>query len=165
MRYQVVVLAEEIGSAIRIDALSFQRSVGGEPLGTFNDFKMYMGLSDGDQLSTNYMDNYIDGTRTQVLAADPYVNGAASPNQWFEVQLDTPYWYNGQDNLIIEVEWSSGAGSLYTWQWNGGTDRCLIGPYGASTGDYTDAIVPHLILDGTLSLESGTFGAIKAAFQ
>jgi hypothetical protein len=164
MRYQVVVLASELGSAIRIDELSFQRAVGGEPVATFNDFKMYMGLGAGDQLTTDYMANYISGTRTQVLAASPYSNGAANPNDWFDVVLDSPYWYNGQDNLIIEVEWSSGAGSLYNWQWNGGSDRCVIGAYGASTGSSTESLVPHLILNGTLSLESSTFGAIKAAF-
>lgn len=164
MHYQVVVLASEINSAILIDRISFQRSVGGEPMGTFNDFKVYMGVSGSDQLSLDYQANYIDGTRIQVLAGDPYVNGAASPNTWFDVVLDTPYWYNGQDNLIIEVEWSSGAGSLYTWQWNGGSDRSVIGEYGASTGAYTESLVPHLILNGTLSLESTTFGAIKASF-
>jgi hypothetical protein len=164
MRYQVVVLASDIGDAILLNELSWQRSVGGEPVGTFTNFKMYLGLCASDQLTTDYEANYISGTRTQVLAASPYVNGATNPDDWFDVVLDTPYWYNGQDNLIIEVEWSSGAGSLYNWQWNGGSDRCVIGAYGASTGSSTESLVPHLILNGTLSLESSTFGAIKAAF-
>jgi hypothetical protein len=164
MRYQVVVLASEIGSAIRIDELSFQRSIGGEPVGTFNNFKVYMGLCASDQLTTSFDDNYISGTRIMVLADSPYVNGAPNPFDWFDVVLDTPYWYNGQDNLIIEVEWSSGAGSLYTWQWNGGTNRCVIGSYGSSEGGSLESSVPHMILNGTLSLESSTFGAIKAAF-
>lgn len=164
MHYQVVVLDSDIGSALTIDQLSWMRSVGGEAMGTFNDFKIYMGLCASDQLTTDYMANYITGTRYLVLSSSQYVNGTPSPNEWFDVVLDTPYWYNGQDNLLIEVEWSSGSGSLYTWQWNGGGARSVIGGYGQSIGSYTESVVPHLMLNGTLALEQTTFGAIKASF-
>ena len=165
MRYQVVVLASEIGDALNIENFEWKRSIGGEPMATFNDFKIYMGVSTLDQLTTNYDANYISGTKTLVLDSSSYLNGTANPNEWFDVILDTPYWYNGQDNLIIEIEWSSGVGSLYTWHWDGGTARSVVGGYGHAIGDYTESLVPNLKLNGVLSLESTTFGTIKAAFR
>jgi len=165
MRYQVVVLASDIGDAMGIESISWKRSVGGDPEGTFKDFKVYMGLCASDDLSVEYDSNWMSGTKLLVLESSSYTNGATNPNDWFDMTLDTPYWYNGEDNLLIEMEWSTGNGSLYTWHWNGGGARCVIGSYGNSTGDYTESMVPHLKLNGTLSLESTTFGAVKAAFR
>jgi len=165
MRYQVVVLASDIGDAMTIESLSWIRSVGGDPEGTFEDFKVYMGLCSSDELSTDYDSNYMSGTKLLVQESTSYTNGATNPNDWFDMILDTPYWYNGEDNLIIEMEWSSGNGSLFTWHWNGGDNRCVIGSYGSSIGDYTEQMVPNLKLNGTLSLDATTFGAVKAAFR
>ena len=164
MRYQVVVLASEIGDAINIDSFSWKRAVSGDPQGTFYDMKVYMGLCSSDELGSTFDDNYISGTRIQVLSASPYTSPTVGPNEWFEFVFDTPFWYNGQDNLLIEVEWSSGAGSLYTMHWNAGTNRSMYALYGGATALSLRSTAPNLRLDGTLSLENSTFGRIKAAF-
>lgn len=164
MRYQVVVLTSEIGDAIKIDNLHWKRAVGGVNQGTFNDFVIYMGLCSGDVLGISYDDNYIPGTRTQVMSSSSYTTPSTNPNEWFVIPLDTPYWYSAGDNLLIEIEWSSGSGSLYTWHWNSGTERCVVGAYGEPNGNFLTSLVPNIILEGTLSLDPSTFGMIKAAF-
>jgi len=158
------VLASELGDAIEIESLSWNRFPSGDPMATFNDCKIYMGLCSSNELGTTFDDNYISGTRTLVLSSSSFATTPVGPNEWFDTVLDTPYWYNGTDNLIIEVEWSSGSGSLYSWNWNGGSNRSLIGVYGQSTGLELSTNVPNLRFNGTLSLTNSTFARIKAAF-
>ena len=80
MRYQVVVLASEIGDAIEIESLSWKRFPSPDDQGTFNDYAMYMGLCDSDQLGLNYEDNYISGTRTMVMSSSSYVTEVVAIN-------------------------------------------------------------------------------------
>ena len=164
MRYQVVVLASEIGDAIEIESLSWIRGLGGEPQGTFDDFALYMGLCSSNELGLAYDDNYIPGTRILVMSSSSLTTPTVNPNEWFDTTLDTPFWYNGEDNLIIEIEWSNGLGSLYTWHWDGGGLRCVVGSYGEPNGSYSTNLVPNIRLNGILSLSGTTFGRIKAAF-
>ncbi len=160
----MVVLASEIGDAIEIESLSWKRYITGESQGTFNDMAVYIGLCDTDQLGMTFDDNYINGTRILVLSSSSYTTPSVGPNEWFSITFDTPFWYNGQDNLLIEVQWSSGLGSLYTWNWSGGSNRCVFGRYGSSTALVQSSSVPNLRLNGTLSLSNSTFARIKAAF-
>lgn len=158
------MLASEIGDAIEIESLSWKRHVSGDPQGIYNDYSLYMGLCSSDVLGTNFDDNYISGSRTLVMSSSLYTTPSAGPNAWFDSILDTAFWYNGEDNLIIEIEWSDGAGSLYTWHWDSSSQRCVIGPYGASNASETSSDVPNIRLNGVLSLSNTTFGQIKAAF-
>jgi len=160
----VVVLASDIGDAIEIESFSWKRSPSPDDHGTFNDMAIYMGLCGSDQLGTTFDDNYIPGTRILVLSGSPYTTQTVGVNEWFEFVFDTPFWYNGQDNLLIEIQWSSGAGSLYSWNWNGGSNRCIYGLYGMATSLVQSSNVPNLRLNGTLSLTNSTFARIKAAF-
>ena len=165
MRYQVVVLASEMGDAVNIESFSWKRSPSPDDHGTFNDMAIYMGLCDSDQLGSTFDDNYIAGTRTLVMSSPSYTTETVEVNEWFTFAFNTPYWYNGQDNLLIEIEWSTGAGSLYTWHWNAGTSRSMYAHYGGSTALVQQSIAPNLRLDGTLSLSNSTFARIKAAFN
>ena len=158
------MLASEIGDAIEIESLSWKRHVSGDTQSTLNDYSLYMGLCSSDVLGTNFDDNYISGSRTLVMSSSPYTTPSVNPNEWFDNILDTSFWYNGADNLIIEIEWSSGTGSLYTWHWDSSSQRCVIGAYGASNANEISSNVPNIRLNGILSLSNTTFGQIKAAF-
>ncbi|MEN8209662.1 MAG: hypothetical protein ABFR50_10490 [Candidatus Fermentibacteria bacterium] len=160
----MVVHDDDIGNAIEIQSFSWKRSPSPDDHGTFYDMKIYMGLCASDQLGMTFDDNFIPGTRILVLSGSPYSTQTVAVNEWFEFTFDTPFWYNGQDNLLIEIQWSSGSGSLYSWNWNGGSDRCVYGHYGQSSGLVLNSNVPNLRLDGTLSLSNTTFARIKAAF-
>lgn len=157
------MLDDEINDAISISKIHFKRGPAGEPNTLLNDFKIYMGLCAVDSLGMNFDDNFVSGTKTLVYSANPFTVNVGV-DEWFEIVLDTPYYYDYTDNLLVEVEWSSGEYSLYTWQWEGQGTRALRGDYGAGTANEPLDDVPHLILEGELSLDQSTFGSIKAQF-
>jgi hypothetical protein len=163
-----MALESEIGIAMTIDELSFERSYFGNPdtIGhTLNDFQIYLGLCASDQLGTAFDDNFVPGTKTLVYSRSAAAFYAA-PWEWIDIPLDAPYWYNGQDNLLMEINWSSGYGStdhFLTWHWDAGPNRTLYGDYGTSTGTLGN-LVDFMMLTGTLGLEQSTFGGIKTLF-
>jgi hypothetical protein len=160
----VVALDEEMGGAMDISVLSCQRSTPGNPAeGTFYDFEVCMGLCTSDMLSPVFDDNYVPGTRTTVFFRDS-LTLSPDPGDWQAFVLDTPFWYNGQDNLIVEFLWSDGETEdecLYSWHWDTGTIRSVSALYGAATGTMS-SLMSMLRFTGELTLESTTFGAIKA---
>jgi hypothetical protein len=165
LHYQVVVLDSEINNAIQIQSVGWKRSPVGVDAATFQDFKIYMGYSTNDQLSGTFQNNYISGTRTLVFSRGTYAVVAGGSGNWFTTTLDTPFWYNGSNNLIIEFEWSTGSGSLYIYHWTAGTDRAIYGGYGSTTADGFETTIPHLQLNGTLDLQPETFASIKTEFS
>ncbi len=163
----MVVLDSEIGNAVQIQSISFKRSTFGVDTATFADLNIYMGHGTADQLNPVFLNNYLPGTRTQVFDSGGIITLTAGMNEWFTINLDTPYWYSGVNNLIIEFEWPSdepSEGSLYIWHWQAGTNRAIFGPFGSTTADEFETTVPHLRLNGNLELQTDTFGSIKARF-
>lgn len=146
-----------------ISALKWKRTTGfGEDNTNLQDFKIYMGYSSLDVLGTNFNNNFIPGTRTLVYSRDPLIITGVAPETWFTSTLDTPFFYNGTNNLLVEIEWSTGSNSIYIYHWDAGMGRSIVSQtYGSSSGDQ-DVIVPHFILSGTLDLEGSTFGSIKS---
>jgi len=159
----VIALDSEIGSAMTIETFALQRSEFGEPTasGNLEHFQIYMGLSSEDQLGTFFDDNYIEDTRLLVYDSDPFTFSAGY-NEWIEFTLDTPFWYNGVDNLVIEIMWSWGepGDHFLTWGWEADS-RALFGYYGAPEGELEEK-VSFFEIDGALLLEPSTFGSIKA---
>lgn len=164
MHYQVVVLDSDINSAVQIESISWKRSTIGVDSGIFTNFKIYMGYSTLDQLGDTFSANYIQGTRTLVYSNPSYQVVAGGPNNWFTTTLDTPFWYSGNNNLIIEFEWSTGAGSIYAWHWAAGPNRAIFGAYGSDTSDGSENSIPHMMINGPVGLQSETLGSIKATF-
>jgi hypothetical protein len=162
----VVVYDEEVGSAMTIESIAYQRSDFGDSIATasLEHFEIYMGLSEEDVLDTQFDANYIEDSKYLVYSSDPQAISAGK-NEWIQFDLDTPFWYNGTDNLIIEIMWSWGVEGdhLLTWGWDD-FGRSLFGYYGSPVGTYEDR-VPYMILNGTMVLEPATFGSIKAFFS
>ena len=148
-----------------IESIGLQRSDFGDSLASasLEHFEIYMGLYDEDYLGTGFDDNYIDGSRYLVYSMNPWT-ATVGKNEMITFDLDTPFWYNGNDNLVIEITWSWGelGDHFMTWGWND-FGRSLFGYYGSPTGTYEDR-VPYLVLDGTMTLDQSTFGGIKAFF-
>ncbi|MBN1434547.1 hypothetical protein JW921_07295 [Candidatus Fermentibacterales bacterium] len=156
------MLEEEIGSAMYITSLAWKRTPLGDPSSSFDDMKIYLGLCDSDVLGTDFESNYVPGTKTLVFSEAPFTISAGA-DEWAVIELDTPFWYNGQDNLIVEVTWPDGAGTFYVYRWATGSDRTLEAPYGSSTG-MTGQEVPHMQLIGDLGLDGCSFGRLKVSF-
>ena len=146
---------------MEIQSIALKRHPASAPEATFDELTISMGLCDSETLSTTFDDNYIPGTETVVLQATDYTVTAPTPDAWFYVDLDTPYWYNGDDNLIIEVEWPGGNGSLYAYHWQTGSDRALKARFGQSTGTLEQSL-PNMLLTGPLNFDQESFGSIKS---
>ncbi len=166
MRYQGVVLESEIGGAMEIESIAWQRTPAGSDQGHFYDVEIYMGLCSSDQLGSTFADNWVPGTKTLVFSA-AQLDLAAAANEWEAVILSTPYWYDGQQNLLFEVTWQSASTSysFYTWQWEtGGARTAYATNLGSATGILSTKL-SMLQFDGVLALDSVTFGSLKAAFR
>ncbi len=162
MRYQILYLEEEIGTAIEIQSISLMRTVQGETEVLLDTLVIYIGYSDLDQLGTVFDDNYRPGTMTEVFWEENFTVHAPDPNSWFAVDLEVPFFYDGSGNLIIEYCWPAGSGAVYNYHWDVPA-RSLTAGWGSSSG-FTSDDCPHLLLTGTLNLEHFTFGALKAEF-
>lgn len=158
------MFGDELSGAMDIALLSCQRYTPGETVqGTFYDYEIYMGLAESDMLSPTFTDNWVPGTRQLVFHRDS-MTISNSPEEWVDFVLDTPYWYNGQDNLLVEIMWSSADtddSCMYTWHWNTGTIRSINGEYSNPTGTMGSLLIMFRF-SGTLGQTSATFGEIKA---
>jgi len=161
----LVVLDEEIGDAMAIETISWQRGPSGSAVASFNGFQIFMGISEADMLGTTFDDNYIPGTRTLVYETN-LLELNVGPDEWFDFTLDTPFWYNGEDNLIIEVVWQSGENTLWAYVWNttGQTPRSVEAATAGASQGFLSQKLSELRLDGILGLTQETFGGIKALF-
>ncbi len=158
-----------MGGAFEFDTICLKRfSSGSTPAATaYENFQIWAGLTDDDVLSAVFDENFLPGTRTLLFDRDSlYLE--AEPDTWIPFDLDTPYWYGGSDNLVIEILWSHGEelGSecVYTWQWNTGQMRCASGQYTASSGSLT-SVIPLLQFIGESSLQESTFAEVKSSFR
>jgi len=160
------VLDEEIGEAMEISSVSCRRYSPGDTVeGTFYDFTIYLAHSDVDQLSSQFDANWIEGTREMVFYRDS-LTLSNSPDDWVEFILDSQYWYNGSDNLVLEFLWSDAVTNqscMYSWHWESGAIRSITGEYQDSTGTMS-SLVLMIMLNGDMSLPTITFGSLKAHF-
>ncbi len=149
-----------------IGEISWQRGgSAGSATGYYNGFKLYMGVASGSELTNTYADNYVAGTRTMVYSTSQQVM-SAQPDAWATITLDTPYEYNGTDNLIVEFEWAGGSNMFYTYMWETGANRGLMNTssIGSPTGTLSTRM-SELMFDAASALETTTFGSIKALWS
>ena len=101
MRYQVVVLDEEIAMDLNLFELGWQVHPAADPSAEFTEFKVYMGYCASDQLGSVFDDNYVAGSKVLVYdSASQVCSGAAG--EWFSIVLDTPFSYvQSSGNLIV----------------------------------------------------------------
>ncbi len=165
MHYQVVVLESEIGNAMDVLSLAWQRAESGSSEGHYYGVEIYMGLCAGDELEATFDSNWIPGTRTLVFAADT-LDLSGDANDWAPVILDNPYWYNGEQNLLIDLQWTSAntAYSFYTWRWDTGAVRSVKAISLAAPTGVLSTQMSELLLSGDLAFSQCTFGEIKSLF-
>ncbi len=163
MRYQTLYLESEIGNSIEIQSISLMRTPAGGTSVTLDTLAIYIGYSKGGELGTNFDGNYQPGTKQLVFWEENCTINAPEPIQWFSIDLENPFNYNGIGNLIIEYTWPDGHDEVFNYNWTGTLKRSLTGGWASSTG-FTTQDCPHILLSGNLSLQSETFGFIKSLF-
>ena len=147
-----------------LDALSWHRTSVGSASASFTNFKIYLGHGASDELGNTFEDNYIVGTKVLVYESSA-VTLTANPEEWVTLDLDTPFDYNGTDNLIMEINWSGGSGTFYTYKWQTGTNRCLTAANPSLPTGSLSSQMCQFRLELPLALENMTFAAIKRAFN
>ena len=160
MHHQVVVLASEIGTAVTINSLQWHKFPTTDQDANCANFSIYMGLCATDQLSgDSFEGNYITGTKTLVYSSALQVVSAST--EWPEIGLATPFFYNGTDNLIIEIQWEDNPqpNLYYNWVWFAGDSRCIYAQGSPEIKVWNS--IPHMNLIGTEALENSTFAQIK----
>jgi len=165
MRYQLVVLDDEIGGSMTVQSIAWQRAPAGASQGMYYVAKIYMGLCASDALSATFEDNWVPGSKTLVLDADTLSLSAAA-NEWEPVPLDVPFEYDGTGNLLVEVQWAAAnpAYSFYTWKWETGAARSVKAGSVSSPTGILSTQMSELMLTGTMALEADTFAGIKTLF-
>ena len=156
----MVVLGSEIGNAMTISSIGFRHTSGNAVV--FDQFTVYMGAAVGGSLGSNFDENYAGGKTT---VYDHTNASFTESGDWITIPLDTPYFYSGTGNLIIEIAWPNGDMEMYAGHWSTpGVNRVMTSFFGNPTGDAFE-FCPNLKLTGTLSLAPMTFGSIKATFR
>jgi len=146
---------------MEIVSLSWHRGTGGTPTASFTDFNIYLGYCPDDILGTEFDANYIEGSRTLVHHSDN-ITVAEGTDEWFTIDLDSPYWYDGSGNLIMEITWGSGSGSVRNYQFDTPMTPVLLkSPVPDGEVGFLSSIRCQFMLEGIQQLETGTFAGIK----
>lgn len=146
---------------MEITEVAWQRAPQGSPTGYYNSFNLYLAAASGSELTDTYEDNYVAGTRVLVYSTTQLVM-SANPDEWSAITLDTPYWYDGTGNLILEFDWVGGSNMFFTYMWDTGSNRGLMNTSDVhSPTGILQANVSELRFDGPLALVPATFAEIK----
>ncbi|MCK5560962.1 MAG: hypothetical protein KAJ51_10230, partial [Thermoplasmata archaeon] len=102
MRDQNLYRQSMIGKAGIIDKIYFMRN--DNNYGSYENFTVFLVNSNVTSLSTFFNSNYGSGTPVEVLHnVTRFFSGKAG--EWFEIDVDDIFYYNNQDNLLVEIRW------------------------------------------------------------
>jgi len=159
----VVVLQEDIETAFEISSIAFEIPYN-VSMSCVKEFYLSMATVENDYLVETFSENYMPGSLVEVYYSDSLVL-SEGPAAKLVLELDTPFFYNGEDNLLIDIYYPQGSCWCSNYGWQAGTARCVYdffypGGSGNPTGQTSDWL-PYMVLEGTQSLEQSTFAAIK----
>lgn len=162
----MVVLQEDIGNAFQISEVSFVIHHADSD-SYVKDFTLSMAHVESDQLTETFTANYQPGSLVEVYHTDSLDLSGENGEEIF-LDLDTPFQYNGQDNLLIDINYPEGYCWTAVYIWEAGPARCLSDMFlpGGSAGSTGDLFgwVTYIVFEGTVSLDQCTFGAVKIEF-
>lgn len=159
LRDQILVPSDSLGSAMVVNSIAFLIE-SGETV-SFDQFVIHMGITELDELTDTFENNWMPGTRQKVYDHSNVTYNSPGSGEWMAIDLDTPFWYNGEDNLVMEFSWPQGTEVLMIWAWIPDGNNSLYAGWGEPTGNLIQECL-MMRLEGTLSLSPGTFGGIKA---
>ncbi len=131
---EIIYPAEEIGGAGLITSISFHNASPGWTYQT-TELKFYLGETSRDVMS---------GTADWTPLADlelvyKHENVAVGgEGGWHEFELDTPYLYEGKDNLVVVVAKKANSYSTMKWTFTHTPNTCLVRRSDYSPDDYAN---------------------------
>ena len=160
-----MVLENDLEGAMLIEALSFVAAPETGQFSMFNDYQIKMGPTDLSSLEAGFDDNYSGDVLTVYdhAQATHYNN-----NGLVTIPLDTPYWYPGQGNLIIEIRYNDSGSipdnqSVYVMYCPAEDNRIVWTNSPDSPAGQQYPFLPHMFVSGEMSLVTTTFASIKAS--
>ena len=143
--------------------------------GYFDNFKLTLCHTDRTSLAGNYVDNYNGRTPVNVIDRSRLNVSSAQPETWVAFPFDTPFDYNGSDNLIVEVWWDgdngAGGGARYG-NAGGGNRQVYSGKYNGTvyagypdTGYLTQYMHYMRITMSVAAVGGSSLGRVRALFR
>lgn len=143
-REQILYLANEIDGSGPITGLAFQ--AGQTTVAGSYTFNIKMGHTTLSSPGSTYADNYSDTPVTVANAVTVNIPAGIPAGEWFWVPLpDSVFTYNGNDNLIIDMDITSGTANNYARS-SSVANRRAIGASGATTASSIDNTYFHVKL-------------------
>ena len=117
VRHQVLVLASELpgrASFTEVDLLCASPTYDS---GIFYDYRLLACHTSLSELTDTYATNY-DGNEPDTVTSTSMLELGWVNNQWGRLPFDTPFEYNGLDNLLLEFRWNGDDGrAVYSKGW------------------------------------------------
>lgn len=128
-------MASEIPEHCELKAIEFYANHPSFYHGQFEQIEFLAGHIAEDRLSTTFAGNYVYESPTTVyyrVSEDVKFEVGS----WNAFVFDTPFIYNGEDNLLLEFRYNGGSSqSIYNLGWRyGGSERVVDGFLGQETG-------------------------------
>lgn len=109
-RYQGLVRASDLGGSGAIRSIAFQHaSTNAE--NTCPNVVIKLAHTTLANLTTTYANNINRGELETVFTSASLDLPAGESDEWFNLSLDTPFYYNGHDNLIVDISTEACAGN------------------------------------------------------
>jgi len=143
-REQHLYLAGEIGRGGTIDQIALFRTYLSTDAATFPNVSVKMCRTNVTALTGTFNDNYGGQTPVWVFHQDSGFVRGGSFYSWDAVNLQTPFDYNGTDNLLVEITWIGSASGYCSHSWlcsaSGNRWACAddISDTLVAEADYTD---------------------------
>ena len=166
-----MVTDDELGNqSLAITAISFNAAILSDSGGPYENLTIFMGYTELESLTETFADNWTSSGE-QVFFEASYLMSEIVPGSYITFQLDTPFMYDGSENLLMEVTWDGplnpplGQGSIYTWYWTTTGNRVLSSNDLSSATGSAFEYCNNLRIDySTEAFGSTTFAGIKASF-
>lgn len=143
--------------------------------GYFENFKLTLCHTGLSSLTNSYVNNYDGRTPVDVINRSVLNVGAAASGTWVPFTFDTPFDYNGTENLVVEVWWhgDNGAGGPARYGNAGGGNRQLYSgvlngnPYGGyPNSGYTSQYMHYMRITLTPNaVDASSIGKVKALYR
>ena len=137
---QQIYLAQEVGAARTIDTLYLQYFYSSAMTRKFN---IYLGHTDKEVFTGISYSNLVTSGLEKVFSGE-FVFNNDGDNYWIAIPLQTPFEYNGSDNLVIAFKDSTNEGTysysnrFYSTYSNDGSNRSVF------FGSYYEMDLDHL---------------------
>lgn len=155
-------MQEEIVHPFTINSVTYTRA--GGAYGWAGEFSIKMAHVTIDELSETFTYNYEPGSLQEVVFIDS-LPLYGEPGSTLTIEFDEPFWYNGTDNLLIDIYYPQGMVEAAVYNWEAGLSRCLVDmfpPSGSSSAEgELCSKLPYMVFEGEMSLAGITFGGIK----